>query len=45
MPEHNPRNRNLRTKEAPKSTAVWFDERKSEPKRPCGFHIPEKDER
>ncbi len=47
MADYNPRNANLRTKEAPKSTARWFDdfvERKRDPGGPCGF-LPRDDKR
>ncbi len=44
MADYNPRNTNRRTKEAPKSTARWFDdyvEWRTREGGPCGFHKPE----
>lgn len=40
---YKPRNRNERTREAPKSTRDWFDERPKDRKNPCGFRIQEDD--
>jgi hypothetical protein len=38
---YKPRNVNLRTRDAPKATRRWFDERKEKPKSSCGFYTPE----
>lgn len=37
MAAHNPRNRNEKTHEAPKSTARWFDDRRKDKRHPIGF--------
>ena len=45
MADYNPRSRNLRTLEAPKATARWFDDRREDRRNrfePCGFHIEER---
>lgn len=44
MTRYNPRNRNERTKEAPKSTARWFDDLREDRRNqsaPCGFKMEE----
>lgn len=44
MTRYNPRNRNERTNEAPKSTARWFDDLREDRRNqsaPCGFKMEE----
>lgn len=45
MTRYNPRNRNERRYDAPKSTASWFDARRNVEREPIGFvhHHPTKD--
>lgn len=38
MNRYNPRNRNEKTHEAPKSTGRWFDDRRDMLRHPVGFH-------
>lgn len=45
MIRYNPRNRNKPTREAPKSTARWFDDRRDERRNrsePCGFKVEDR---
>ena len=44
MAEYNPRNRNRRHDDAPLSwSQKFYDSRPGEPRKPCGFAVPERD--